>query len=180
MPDLVKALTHCLEPFGLGAGVAHIQPHIQPGVRVSRTRLPTAQWPELFQSISAQVRAHHEKQGSGGHVVRRKPIMERERMVVPQGPLKLAKGVTYYDIGEYLTREVLPESLLPLGTSRLGGQPDFASGPQLADLGQPRQIRAHGGSGGQAQFSGPDQPGRIANPGAHTRPSRTGPVAVLL
>lgn len=154
MSDLVLALTRCLAPFDLDIAVPHLQPLIQPGVRVARTRLPTTQWPELFQSISAQVQAHHEKQGSGGHVVKRKPIMEREQMVVPQGPLQLTKGVVYYDIGEYLTQEVLPESLLPLGTSRLGGQPDLPVGYSWPTWDNPGKYGRTAGQGVQLSFLG--------------------------
>ena len=154
MPDLLSKLTDCLAPLGLGAAVPHIEPLIQPGVRVARSRLPTTRWPELFQSISAQVRAHHEKQGSGGHVVKRKPIMEREQMVVPQGPLKLTKGMVYFDIGEYLTREVLPESLLPLGTSRLGGQPDLPVGYTWPTWDNPGKYGRIAGQGVPLSFLG--------------------------
>jgi uncharacterized protein YwqG len=127
---------------------------MQTGIRISRTRLSTEYWPALFQSLSAQVRAHHEKQGEGGHVVKRKPILERERMVVPPGPLTLVKGVCYYDIGEYLGREVLPESLLPLGTSRLGGQPDLPVGHSWPAWDNPGKYGRTAGQGTLLSFLG--------------------------
>ena len=120
-------LQQILEQYGLRAAVAQITAMVSPSVSVRRKPLATDNWPALFQAIALQVRAHHEKQGFGGHVVKRKPIMERERIVVPAGPLAIEAGQYYDAIGEYLCREVLPESILPLGTSRLGGQPDMPS-----------------------------------------------------
>lgn len=143
--NAVEMLAGILDTFGLGDALALIEPTVRYGVRIQRSRIPTATWPELFQHISAQVRAHHEKQGEGGHVRRKKSILEREKIQVPTGPLVLTKGRMYDEVGEYLCREVLPPGILPLGTSRLGGQPDLP-----ADLPWPT-WHAHGKYGRTAR-----------------------------